>query len=200
MNFIDEIEKKIPVIKSNDPDLKKFGAREHKYQFNPTLTESEIDAFEEKFRIRLPEDYKLFITQIGNGGAGPYYGIRPLDIRKGPSDFKLAKNNPVDLAREFAFTEAWNADWIDTFDWDENRPPDNLVDPYLDTALISGTIPICHYGHGNMYLLVVKGQEFSHIWFDGRADFSGIFPESLETGNKERITFSDWYLDWLNKA
>ena len=35
--------------------------------------------FEEKHNLLLPEEYKFFLTQIGNGGAGPYYGLYSLD-------------------------------------------------------------------------------------------------------------------------
>ena len=29
-------------------------------------------------RIRLPDDYRQFLAMIGNGGAGPFYGLEPL--------------------------------------------------------------------------------------------------------------------------
>ncbi|MBW3596433.1 MAG: SMI1/KNR4 family protein [Planctomycetes bacterium] len=42
---------------------------------NERLTESQAAAFEKKYAITMPEDYRQFLTQIGNGGAGPYYGM-----------------------------------------------------------------------------------------------------------------------------
>ena len=197
MDFIQEVESKINLLREKDPELTIFGAWEHKYQFNNKLTESEVRHFEEKFKIKLPDDYKAFITRIGNGGAGPYYGIIQLDIIEGPKDFKLVNKPSINLAKAFPFTESWEADWINTFDWDNERPDDELIEEYFDPSLISGTIPLCHYGHGNTYLLVINGKEHGHIWFDGRADFSGISPETKEGSDKERITFSEWYLDWL---
>jgi hypothetical protein len=45
-------------------------------------------------------------------------------------------------------------------------------------------------------LLVVKGEEAGTLWFDGRADYSGIFPETI--GSRRRITFADWYMHWVD--
>ena len=33
---------------------------------------------EEKYSFKLPKDYRWFIMNVGNVGAGPYYGILPL--------------------------------------------------------------------------------------------------------------------------
>lgn len=35
---------------------------------------------EKEWNISLPEDYKLFLTQVGNGGMGPFYGLLPLEL------------------------------------------------------------------------------------------------------------------------
>ena len=47
-----------------------FGAGGHGFVLNPPLPEDEAIAFEQRHAIRLPADYRHFITQIGNGGAG----------------------------------------------------------------------------------------------------------------------------------
>jgi hypothetical protein len=35
--------------------------------------------FEKHHNITLPDDYRRFILQAGNGGAGPHYGLLPLE-------------------------------------------------------------------------------------------------------------------------
>jgi hypothetical protein len=43
---------------------------------NPCLKEAEISAFEKRYHIELPQDYRLFLMEVGNGGKGPpYYGL-----------------------------------------------------------------------------------------------------------------------------
>jgi hypothetical protein len=36
-----------------------------------------------------------------------------------------------------------------------------------------------------------QGEESGNVWFDGRADYSGLSPVSLKNGS--RATFSSWY-------
>lgn len=45
------------------------------YHLNPPLTPSELKTFEARIGLRLPEDIRLFVTELGNGGAGPFNGL-----------------------------------------------------------------------------------------------------------------------------
>ncbi|MBK8270721.1 MAG: SMI1/KNR4 family protein [Planctomycetes bacterium] len=47
-----------------------FGSEKHKFVLHSTLEESEVEAFESKHGISLPADYRAFLLQAGNGGAG----------------------------------------------------------------------------------------------------------------------------------
>ena len=46
---------------------------------NPSLSKEEMEFFEKYLHIKLPNEYKQFLTEIGNGGAGPCQGVLPLD-------------------------------------------------------------------------------------------------------------------------
>lgn len=62
-----------------DRDFKVFGSCVHKYKFNEVLSEEEINMFEQKATFKLPLILKEFYKNVGNGGAGPSYGIYGLD-------------------------------------------------------------------------------------------------------------------------
>jgi hypothetical protein len=60
-----------------DRNWKVFGALRHHYKLNLTLPLSLVEALEKHHGVSLLVDYRHFITEIGNGGAGPYYGVLP---------------------------------------------------------------------------------------------------------------------------
>ena len=55
-----------------------FGSQAHRFRLHPPLPEVEVAAFEARHRVSLPAEYRGFLTHVGNGGAGPYYGQFPL--------------------------------------------------------------------------------------------------------------------------
>lgn len=182
-------------LKLKDPNLERFGAKDHKYLLNDTLSIDILKKFEANNQIVLPEDYKFFLTNIGNGGFGPYYGLRSFDDSL--FDFKLTGNPIIEVSKKFQYNSPWNANWIETFDFENSRPKEALLKEYLDVSHISGTLAICHYGHGCIFILVAKGEERSNVWYDGRAMYEGLVPELNE--DEIRISFSQWYLDWLKR-
>ena len=71
----DFIRKAVAALARRDRELMHFGASRHRYRFNPPLAEREVTAFEQRHGIRLPQDYRGFLIEVGNGGAGPHYGV-----------------------------------------------------------------------------------------------------------------------------
>lgn len=57
-----------------------FGSDQHQWALNEPLSEKAIADFERGLSIRLPNEYRSFITGVGNGGAGPFYGVFPLGM------------------------------------------------------------------------------------------------------------------------
>ena len=67
--------------------LRVFGADVHGFRLNPSLPKADVTAFETLHNVSLPYDFRPFLTDVGNGGAGPFYGVFPLG--KMDDDFGL---------------------------------------------------------------------------------------------------------------
>ncbi len=91
--------------KKIDSKYKKFGASAHKYKLNPPIRASFVHNAEERYGFKLPEDYVWFITEIGDGGTGPDYGITPfaelLAKNKDPHTQRYMEEYRHSLAKPF---------------------------------------------------------------------------------------------------
>jgi hypothetical protein len=152
-----------------------FGAKLHDYKLQPPLDIKVISDFESEKNITFPLDYKYFITEIGNGGAGPKYGLFPFHMHhSGHNLVNWSENVDVgDLTKPFLFQEDWNLP--ESF-WEQEPDPSpnisveeedemneiweqKLIENYWTTDLTNGTIPICDLGCASQHLLVVTGAE-----------------------------------------
>jgi hypothetical protein len=158
-----------------------LGAASHRYRLEPTLDGRAILAFEAEHRISLPEDYATFVCCIGNGGAGPGYGMFPVG--------RYADQTTAgDLAAPFRHRERWNDD-------------DLSEDDYHADSLVDGALPINHLGCGMISLLVLNGPERGNLWLDDRGSSGGIAPYlSATTDPHSRIDFARWYMEWLHES
>ena len=183
-----------------------FGGSGHHFTLNPPLSEADVLAFELQSHVSLPIDYRRFITEVGNGGAGPYYGIFPLGYMDGTSS-KLQSWCERDgfvgvLSEPFPHREAWNdlsclppEELIDTNQDEYDRRLEAFEKSYWASSNVNGALPICHMGCALRIWLVVAGEEAGHLWRDGRTDDTGLSPLALKDGS--RATFSTWYRAWL---
>ncbi len=78
-NFTVQLTELIRSAKEADRALRHNGADIHGYELNPVIPMSRIREFEKKHRIVLPRSFTLFLTQVGNGGAGPDKGVYSLE-------------------------------------------------------------------------------------------------------------------------
>lgn len=186
-----------------------FGSQIHKFKLNRVLGEDEVEWFERNYAIALPEDYRHFVTKIGNGGAGPTYGVFPLgfmdDTGAGLKRWKERNDLVGDLSEPFQFDATWNdltglpSNNLADADEDEyDREMKAFETRYWDGSLMNGAIPICHTGCALRVWLVVSGKQAGRLWHDGRADYSGIAPMFRADGSPH--SFSSWYFDWLEES
>ena len=69
---LEELRLLLEKARTTDADLKQFGAKNHKYQWNPQASLTDIEEFEQESGVTLPEGYRDFLLQAGDGGAGPF--------------------------------------------------------------------------------------------------------------------------------
>jgi hypothetical protein len=141
-------------LRAADTRFRVFGSKQHRYRLGPTLSERELAGFEAANRVRLPEDYRRFLAVVGNGGAGPFYGLEPL------STFGR------DLSQPFQITTA-----TDALTQEE-------LEQLGDRDEYPGILEFCHHGCAIHSYLVVNGAAYGTIW-DGREYF---YPTGLAFG------------------
>jgi hypothetical protein len=194
---IELIQTKLQELRAIDPKYSVFGASNHKYRSNKVITESELNHFESKYGINLPAGFKSFLLKVGNGGAGPYYGLETIeDSLYVDLDYKR-ENEFLDPSVPFPINTQWNMKF--TGDHENEEEYKVFEEKYFDSKWETGLLRICNYGCGVSLNLIVNGQEYGNIWVDDRGSDGGIYPDPYFDQNG-RTNFLDWYLLWLEKS
>ncbi|MEQ4923959.1 SMI1/KNR4 family protein [Proteus hauseri] len=186
-NTIERIREKLVLVAKIDHELNGFGASKHQYKLNPTLPLEKVKKLQTESGCRFPKDYIDFITQIGNGGAGPYYGMSGFDDeidRNGIGNCAL----PCLLSPDMSISE-WTA-LCEVPEDCSDEEFDIICDRVHQGTLYLGTCG-CEYD----LLLIVNGPYQGHIlytshWVDSNTPY--IF--SYET------SFLEWYERWLDEV
>lgn len=151
--------------------------REKEIKLTQIVKEEEIKEFEEKYKIQLPENYKAFITEIGDGWEGiEINGEQVKDCKR----FKECRFDEKGVSRKFKYTESWI--------WEED---DDATEKKINNALKNGSIELMDLGDGMSYHLIVNGKSAGQVWlFTGE----GVTPY----GNGLSSDFFDWVHDILD--
>lgn len=133
-------------LRALDRDFHVFGSKRgklwgHGYQFNKPLKESEVVRFEKQHGIVLPKDYREFVTVVGDGGAGPHYGIKTLK----------EASEATDLSVKFPWSEETELVSDEDCDCWERSP---------------GVLIIAERGCAYTDFLVVNGEAYGEVWSD----------------------------------
>jgi hypothetical protein len=149
------------------------------YVFRPTLAEVEIRGFETRHGIELPDGYRRFLQEIGNGGEGPGIdGLAPLGAVPSelPPSWEREWRDLPNIRKPFPLTDAWV--------WEGEDHDDERL-----ASSRHGTLALCNSGCGMYWLLVVTGAERGQVW--AHTDV-GVCPQD------PRRDFLDWIEAWLN--
>ena len=157
---------------------------DHHYRVYPTLDEDSVDQFERRHNIRLPEDYRAFLLNIGNGGAGPYCGILPLEqwnlatgdlAARVPRPMKGFLSSLSPLNKRAALQSEWTSE-LAPYEWH----------PF------QGAITLNHQGSTFYTLLIVAGESRGRIVYVDTAGQPPYFVRNTD--------FLGWYERWLDET
>lgn len=189
------IEEKLKKLIELDKDFSIFGSESHEYIINSKLTEEEIQNFEAKNQLTLPSEYREYLKNIGNGGAGPFYGLLELEDND---------NNLTDLSMEFPYTydkplklvEVYEA--MDEMDDENEEEQEQFLNEIYEKS-VRGIIFLAHEGCGMYSILVVKGEEYGNVWYFDFANDAGTYPLTSEKTGKS-MKFFEWMELWIDKS
>jgi hypothetical protein len=168
-----------------------FGFSGHEMRIEPPLSPEAVAAAEEALGVELPAEYRGFVTRVGDGGAGPGYGVFPLRLALRESEVEVdpgvlrAPFPHVELYNPFKDPEviaAWNR-------MDAEGASEQEEDLYVARER-SGTLVVSDEGCGHLHFLVVTGPARGTMWIDSRGSDQGFVPLNA--------TFLEWYERWID--
>lgn len=173
-----------------DPMRRVFGAQKHQYCLNPVVSREEVERFEARYNVKLPPEYVFFITQVGNGGAGPYYGLYPLEKMAAYTEY-LEVYDKEDMQGLPAFIDRrmTREDWAAAME----RAEDDTAYDKVMKEVCAGLLVIGTQGCTYDNLLMWKGSEQGKIVY---IDWN-LEPEygPFLTG----MSFLDWYESYFQE-
>ncbi|KIC00759.1 glucan biosynthesis protein [Flavobacterium sp. JRM] len=194
---IERIKSKLVEAKQIDKDLKVFGASSHKYILGEVVNAEDILKFETEYSVELPNCYKAFLMNIGNGGesfsssaAGPFYGIYPLG--KNVNDL-IYENTKEYLKKDCILYPKMSDEYWD--DLIEKIEEDTISDDDYEKELgkiYGGILPIGEQGCSCYHAIVLNGE------FKGRV--VNINSERYNPQFTFELNFLDWYERWLDEV
>lgn len=155
-----------------------FGSDSHGFRLKPPASEAELGSFETKHRIRLPDDYRTFLKHAGNGGAGPYYGLFPLEKWNDFADWVLDHRPDDFLQRSCPL-------------YPELDPKPNWADEFGEASPYQGTLSLGSRGCSYAMQLIVVGPYAGRVVY---VDADGSPPYMVREPD-----FLCWYERWLDE-
>ena len=87
-DFISELKTLVNKASKIDSSFQIFGSETHKYKFNPPIHTKKVIEFEQEYNLTFPNSFKRILTELGNGGAGPHYGLYSLEKLRKYNNYK----------------------------------------------------------------------------------------------------------------
>lgn len=188
-NQLDRIRRKLVLAAQADPDYQVFGAKSHRYRMNERLSPVELQRFEQTHGIVLPEAYAAFLTEIGNGGAGPYYGIHPLGTKQSIELDRIGQ--PATLRPKTSPDIAGGGTHAPAPDPDPDTMSDEEYDEWV-ARQVQGLLNIGEQGCSYETMLVITGENRGKVVYLDLGSHRSFFTYEAN--------FLDWFERWLDET
>lgn len=153
----DDIKRKTAELAAMDQTCQVFGARSHNYHFGPPLSEEQIARPEARQGFRLPPELRSFYLECGDGGPGPYYGMRGLEELE-PLNPHLPWIPPAELSK--LAREGYEPDDEECEYYYESDSNWAVPDEFY-----RGMVKVVDYGCGHNYCMVINGPQTGLLLF-----------------------------------
>ncbi|HEX4422377.1 MAG TPA: SMI1/KNR4 family protein, partial [Kofleriaceae bacterium] len=163
----------IAALAAADPAHRRFGAAQHRYQLAPPLAPAQLAALEAALGATLPDDLRDFATHVAAGGAGPYYGIVPIDrgaayvVTPVSASLSASPNASIDAP---------------------SGAPARAAAPAAPHAPWTRGLPVSHLGCGYAAIVALDGAARGEVWIDAR---------TLGVSAPIAPSFTAFMLDWI---
>ncbi len=202
------VRERVAALRAHPGSGEIFGAKGHGFVLESRLTTADLRDLEAWLAITLPDDYRSFLTDVGAGGAGPFYGLFPVRRRGDggwfwdgdggelPDFARIGEAFPTARVPEAAL-DALEAQKPDEDAFDDVEDFDAAYDVWdvrleallYQPSMTVGAICIAHEGCAYRDWLAVSGSARGTMWEDPRCIDMDLRPINL--------TFGDWYFQWL---
>jgi len=129
-----------------------FFRRRHNFRFNPPASLEQVLAYEAKYGFAFPAGYREFILEVGDGGAGPFYGLKQRFTFFGQTlrEREGSLGSRPTIYRKAALGEDWKTELLGS-GWGE------MDDDDLETLFFQGTLSLCDVGCAIEIVLALNG-------------------------------------------
>lgn len=176
-----------------DPLYQIFGANHHRWQFGKPVDMQKIYDFENDMKISLPEALVRYLTELGDGGAGPYYGIYSLDeMREKNKLLPETVNLPVMLDHSMT-AEQWS-DFAQKYETKEEEDAMQELED-MELSLLTGGLVINTPGCTMDSILMCRGAAAGEVFVIDFDCMDQLRAEPYCCGK-----FEDWMIEEMKKS
>ncbi|MCZ8354528.1 MAG: hypothetical protein O9340_07325 [Cyclobacteriaceae bacterium] len=194
--------RRLQIIKDQWIELEKkdklreiFGPNLHQYILKSIAPIEAIESGERYYRFKVPDEYKSYLTNVSNGGAGPCSGLFPLQHSLLPLGESYLVNNPNHYAKPFPFS----MDDANQFKQELNQ---NKNFNLSLSKQAGGYLFLTEYGCGGFYILIVNGNCCGQVWYINLNSVSSENQKSYcaypQFKGEKPLTFLDWIEEHLS--